>query len=74
MTDSAPAIRRALISVSDKSGLVDLAMFLAGRGVDKRAARKAELRQSNSRLHASAFARLPPIPRPRVHGLDHRYR
>ena len=34
MTDSAPAIRRALISVSDKSGLVDLAMFLAGRGVE----------------------------------------
>ena len=34
MTDSAPAIRRALISVSDKSGLVAFAEFLAGRGVE----------------------------------------
>ena len=34
MTDTAPAIRRALISVSDKSGLVDLAKFLAGHGVE----------------------------------------
>ncbi len=29
-----PVIRRALISVSDKTGLVDLATFLAGRGVE----------------------------------------
>jgi len=34
MTDTAPAIRRALISVSDKSGLVDLAKFLSGLGVE----------------------------------------
>jgi phosphoribosylaminoimidazolecarboxamide formyltransferase / IMP cyclohydrolase len=34
MTDTAPAIRRALISVSDKSGLVDLAKFLAGHGIE----------------------------------------
>jgi phosphoribosylaminoimidazolecarboxamide formyltransferase/IMP cyclohydrolase len=33
MTDSVP-IRRALISVSDKAGLADLARFLAGRGVE----------------------------------------
>ena len=34
MTDTSPAIRRALISVSDKSGLVELAEFLAGQGVE----------------------------------------
>ena len=34
MTDSSPAIRRALISVSDKSGLVEFATFLAGHGVE----------------------------------------
>ena len=34
MTDSVPAIRRALISVSDKSGLVDFAKFLAERNVE----------------------------------------
>jgi phosphoribosylaminoimidazolecarboxamide formyltransferase / IMP cyclohydrolase len=34
MTDTSPAIRRALISVSDKSGLVDLAKFLAGQGIE----------------------------------------
>ena len=34
MTDSIPAIRRALISVSDKSGLVDFAKFLAERNVE----------------------------------------
>jgi phosphoribosylaminoimidazolecarboxamide formyltransferase / IMP cyclohydrolase len=34
MTNTTPAIRRALISVSDKSGLVDLAKFLAGHGVE----------------------------------------
>jgi len=34
MTNDAPAIRRALISVSDKSGLVDFARFLHGCGVE----------------------------------------
>ena len=34
MTDTAPAIRRALISVSDKNGLVDFARFLAERKVE----------------------------------------
>lgn len=34
MTDNSPAIRRALISVSDKSGLVEFATFLAGLGVE----------------------------------------
>ena len=34
MTNDAPAIRRALISVSDKSGLVDFARFLNGCGVE----------------------------------------
>lgn len=34
MTDTSPAIRRALISVSDKSGLVEFATFLAGQGVE----------------------------------------
>ncbi len=38
MTDpaasAAPAIRRALISVSDKTGLVDFARALAGRGIE----------------------------------------
>ena len=34
MTDHSPAIRRALISVSDKSGLVEFASFLAGHGVE----------------------------------------
>ncbi|MGB0630096.1 MAG: bifunctional phosphoribosylaminoimidazolecarboxamide formyltransferase/IMP cyclohydrolase [Alphaproteobacteria bacterium] len=34
MTKDAPAIRRALISVSDKSGLVDFARFLSDRGVE----------------------------------------
>ena len=34
MTDNPPAIRRALISVSDKSGLVEFATFLAGQGVE----------------------------------------
>ena len=34
MTDQSPAIRRALISVSDKSGLVEFATFLAGHGVE----------------------------------------
>jgi phosphoribosylaminoimidazolecarboxamide formyltransferase/IMP cyclohydrolase len=34
MTDSAPAIRRALISVYDKAGLVDFAKFLAKRNVE----------------------------------------
>ena len=34
MTDNSPAIRRALISVSDKSGLVEFASFLAGHGVE----------------------------------------
>jgi phosphoribosylaminoimidazolecarboxamide formyltransferase/IMP cyclohydrolase len=34
MTDTAPAIRRALISVSDKTGLVAFAEFLAERGVE----------------------------------------
>ena len=34
MTDNSPAIRRALISVSDKSGLVEFATFLAGQGVE----------------------------------------
>ncbi|CAN0392140.1 unnamed protein product, partial [Discosporangium mesarthrocarpum] len=34
MTDSSPAIRRALISVSDKSGLVEFATFLAGQDVE----------------------------------------
>ncbi len=29
-----PIIRRALISVSDKTGLLDFATFLAGRGVE----------------------------------------
>ena len=33
MTDLSP-VRRALISVSDKTGLVDLARALAGRGVE----------------------------------------
>jgi phosphoribosylaminoimidazolecarboxamide formyltransferase / IMP cyclohydrolase len=31
---SAPAVRRALLSVSDKSGLVDFATFLNGQGVE----------------------------------------
>jgi len=34
MTNDAPAIRRALISVSDKSGLVDFARFLHDCGVE----------------------------------------
>lgn len=34
MTDNSPAIRRALISVSDKSGLAEFATFLAGQGVE----------------------------------------
>lgn len=34
MTDTSPAIRRALISVSDKSGLVDFATSLASHGVE----------------------------------------
>ena len=34
MNDSVPAIRRALISVSDKTGLVDFAQFLADRGIE----------------------------------------
>jgi phosphoribosylaminoimidazolecarboxamide formyltransferase / IMP cyclohydrolase len=38
MTDpaavAAPAIRRALISVSDKTGLIEFARALAGRGVE----------------------------------------
>ena len=34
MTDASPAIRRALISVSDKTGLVELAKFLAARNVE----------------------------------------
>ena len=34
MTNDAPAIRRALISVSDKSGLVGFARFLRDRGVE----------------------------------------
>ncbi len=34
MNDAAPSIARALISVSDKTGLVDFAKFLAGRGVE----------------------------------------
>jgi phosphoribosylaminoimidazolecarboxamide formyltransferase/IMP cyclohydrolase len=34
MTNDAPAIRRALISVSDKSGLVGFARFLHDRGVE----------------------------------------
>ncbi len=34
MTDNFPAIRRALISVSDKSGLVEFATFLSGYGVE----------------------------------------
>ena len=34
MTDNSTAIRRALISVSDKSGLVEFATFLAGHGVE----------------------------------------
>lgn len=34
MTDSSPAIRRALISVSDKTGLVEFATFLAGQDVE----------------------------------------
>jgi len=33
MTDLAP-LKRALLSVSDKTGLVDLARALAGRGVE----------------------------------------
>jgi phosphoribosylaminoimidazolecarboxamide formyltransferase / IMP cyclohydrolase len=33
MTDAPTPIRRALLSVSDKTGLVDLAKTLAGRGV-----------------------------------------
>lgn len=33
MTESSPAIQRALISVSDKAGLVEFAMFLAEHGV-----------------------------------------
>tara|TARA_B100000683_G_scaffold130395_1_gene127625 strand:+ start:2520 stop:4103 length:1584 start_codon:yes stop_codon:yes gene_type:complete len=34
MTNDAPAIRRALISVSDKSGLIDFARFLQDYGVE----------------------------------------
>lgn len=34
MTDRPAPIRRALISVSDKTGLADLARALAARGVD----------------------------------------
>ena len=34
MTNDVPAIRRALISVSDKSGLVEFAQFLSNRGVE----------------------------------------
>ncbi|MEE2997715.1 MAG: bifunctional phosphoribosylaminoimidazolecarboxamide formyltransferase/IMP cyclohydrolase [Pseudomonadota bacterium] len=34
MTDDIPVIRRALISVSDKSGLVDFAHFLTSSGVE----------------------------------------
>ena len=34
MTENSPVIRRALISVSDKSGLVEFASFLAGHGVE----------------------------------------
>ena len=34
MTNDAPAIRRALISVSDKSGLMDFARFLQDCGVE----------------------------------------
>ncbi|PPR11099.1 MAG: Bifunctional purine biosynthesis protein PurH [Alphaproteobacteria bacterium MarineAlpha11_Bin1] len=34
MTDDAPIIRRALISVSDKSGLADFAQFLNNAGVE----------------------------------------
>ena len=34
MTNDAPAIRRALISVSDKSGLVEFAKFLSDRDVE----------------------------------------
>lgn len=34
MTDTTPVIRRALISVSDKDGLVDFAKFLAGHDVE----------------------------------------
>jgi len=34
MTNQAPAIRRALISVSDKSGIDEFARALAGRGVE----------------------------------------
>ncbi len=34
MSNSAPTIRRALISVSDKSGIVDLARSLQGKGVE----------------------------------------
>jgi phosphoribosylaminoimidazolecarboxamide formyltransferase/IMP cyclohydrolase len=34
MTDTVPTIRRALLSVSDKSGIEDFARALAGRGVE----------------------------------------